>query len=252
MNILIANDDGYAAKGIRVLAKRLAAKHDVTVVAPSGERSGASHTVSFFGGITYERVDCGDGIDTFAVDGTPADCVIFGVRHLFKDKKIDLVLSGINNVLNVGSDIIYSGTFGAAQEGTFQQIPSIAVSLRERRSGDYDFAADFVAENLERLAAFADGNITVNVNIPCFRREDNKGVVVAPVTFRPYVEEYFMQNNDGREVYCINGHPILQTENQQKGDCYWCEHDYITITPVRLIANDMELIERMQQTEFTL
>lgn len=253
MNILIANDDGYKAKGINVLAQRLAREHNVTIVAPDGERSGASHTLSFFGGITYERIGNVNGVETYSVHGTPADCVIFGLKYILKDTKVDVVLSGINNVLNVGSDIIYSGTFGAAQEGTFQQIPSIAVSLREHGSGEYGFAADFIAENLETLMSFADGNVTVNVNIPRFMREDNKGVRVAPVTYRPYVEEYYKQADSlGNDVFYINGHPIRQTEENCDGDCYLCEHDYITVTPVRLISNDFGLIERMKKADFVL
>lgn len=117
MKILISNDDGYFAPGIKALAKALAKKHDVRIVAPMSERSGSGHSVSFFSGITYENKGDIDGIPMYAVSGSPGDCVLFGVKYLFKDEKIDAVVSGINTCLNAGSDIIFSGTFGAAQEG---------------------------------------------------------------------------------------------------------------------------------------
>lgn len=186
MKILIANDDGYFAPGIKALAKALSKNHDVRIVAPMSERSGSSHSVSFFSGITYENKGVIDGIPTYAVSGSPGDCVLFGVKYLFKDEKIDAVVSGINTCLNAGSDIIFSGTFGAAQEGTFQRIPSLAVSLRTHGVPDYEFAADFAANNLERLLSFATENVTINLNIPCVKKEDIKGVKIAPVAYQPY------------------------------------------------------------------
>lgn len=253
MNILITNDDGYFAPGIRALAKRLAESHNVVVVAPKDERSGYSHMVNFFGGITYEKIDMPDGIETYAVDGAPADCVIFAVKHLFADKKFDIVLSGINSVLNIGSDIIYSGTFGAAQEGTFHRIPSIAVSLRTRGTQEYEFAADFIARNLERLAGYAVENVTISVNIPCVRKEDITGVRVAPITYRPYDEKYFsVKNDDGKEVYFVDGHACKNYAYDENGDCALCAKGYITITPMQLLGTDHRSLEAMGEAEFAL
>lgn len=128
----------------------------------------------FFSGITYEYKGVVDGIPTYAVSGSPGDCVLFGVKYLFKDEKIDAVVSGINTCLNAGSDIIFSGTFGAAQEGTFQRIPSLAVSLRTHGVEDYEFAAEFAATNLEKLLSFASENVTINLNIPCVKKRTSK------------------------------------------------------------------------------
>ncbi len=271
MNILLTNDDGYYAAGIRELARRLSGKHNVIICAPESERSGSGHMVNFFGGISFKKVDMPDGIETYAVDGTPSDCVIFAVRHLFCDIKFDAVISGINNVLNIGSDIIYSGTVGAAQEGTFQRIPSVAVSLRAKGREDYGYAAEFIEKNLEKLIAMATENITVNVNIPSCDRSEIKGVRVAPIVFRPYDENYIRITKDDeeefllrvkalkpqadfdkikdRDFYVVQGKPLPDALKATDGDCYLVKNGYIVLTPIELIANNLAALESMKARE---
>ncbi len=252
MNILLTNDDGYKASGIWALANRLKDEHNVVMVAPECEMSGASHHVNFYTGLTYKSHGFIDGVETYSVNGSPADCVIFSVRHLLKGRRIDCVISGINSVLNVGTDLIYSGTVGAAQEGTFQGIPSIAVSLRTRRTDDYTFSADWVAQNLDMLVKFAVNQNTVNVNVPCTRREDVKGVRIAPVMYRPYEERYVNREGFSSDVYFVDGRPIKHTEAQSHGDCYLVENGYLVITPIPLVPNDFEAIEQMKKADFKL
>lgn len=251
MRILISNDDGYFAPGIIALANRLKEEHDVVVIAPMGERSGTSHSVSFFSGITYEDKGEIDGVKTYAVSGSPADCVIFGVKHLFRGEKFDAVISGINTCLNAGSDIIYSGTFGAAQEGTFHRIPSLAVSLRTRGVDDYAFTADFIARNLEKLLSYAKENVTINVNVPCVNKEDIKGVKVAPVAFQPYDEKYYsIPDEKGNVVYYVDGHAIKHTDAASGGDCYQLNQGYITVTPVQMLSTDFCTLNALEKEEF--
>lgn len=253
MNILLTNDDGYFAPGIRTLAKRLSSEHNVVVVAPKEERSGYAHMVNFFSGISYAKVDMEDGIETYAVNGSPADCVIFAVKYLYSSVKFDAVLSGINSVRNVGSDIMYSGTFGAAQEGTFHKIPSIAVSLRTRRVDDYADSAEFVALNLSELLKYAGENVTINVNIPFVKKEDIKGVRVAPVAYRPYNENYVCKKDaNGVDFYYVDGRPNPDHEYDPLGDCYLSDNGYITITPVQMISTDTETLAAMRGAEFKL
>ncbi len=253
MNILITNDDGYRASGIKILAKRLAKEHNVVVVAPMNEKSGASHSVSFFTGISYENLGLVDGIKTYAVDGTPADCVMFAVNHLFRDTKFDVVVSGINTTMNAGSDIIFSGTFGAAREATFLRIAGIAVSVHARGTDEYEFTADFIANNLDMLKGFARQDVTLNVNVPCTRREDIKGIKIAPVAFQPYEESYVLKKDAcGKEIYCVDGHPIKHTEEMSDGDCYLLDQGYITISPVQMICTHEETLNDMREAEFVL
>ncbi len=251
MRLLLSNDDGYDAKGLRELAKRLALRHEVVICAPSRERSGHGHMVTFFGYISYQRQFLDDGIETYSVEGTPADCVIFAVRHLFKDRRFDAVISGVNNVLNIGSDIIYSGTVGVAQEGTFQQIPSIAVSMRAKDE-DFSFAAEFVDKNLEKLVSFAKDFVTISVNIPSPKREDIKGVKAAPVVFRPYDEHYEVTNCDGSDFYAVKGKPFPVCYDDPEGDCALIKQGYVTITPIKLIPNDRRTLEEIRREEDSL
>lgn len=253
MNILLSNDDGYNAIGIKTLANRLKKEHNVVVIAPMGERSGTSHAVNFFSGIFYEDKGFIDGVRTYAVSGTPADCVLFGLKYLCKDMKIDAVVSGINTCLNAGSDIIFSGTFGAAQEGTFQKLPSLAVSLRTKGVEDYDFASDFTAKNLVELLSYANENITINLNIPCVKKEDIKGVRIAPIAYQPYNESYVKKtDSNGVDMFFVDGHPIKHTDEQSGGDCFLLSQGYITITPVRLISNDEDAIKALQNARIEL
>jgi len=162
MRILISNDDGYLAPGIRVLAEHLAAVADVKVVAPDRNRSGASNALTLTQPLRvhYHR----DGV--VSVEGTPADCVLLSVNGLFEDEH-DMVVSGINNGPNMGDDVLYSGTVAAAVEGRHLGLPALAVSMAAHRPKHYETAARVAAElvrNMENRPLPAD--TILNVNVP--------------------------------------------------------------------------------------
>ena len=129
MNILITNDDGIRADGIIELAKELAKTHNIYVVAPDTQRSATGHAITIHNPIMVNKEYIDDNISAYSISGTPADCVKIGVEALFKEVNIDMVLSGINNGPNLGTDVIYSGTVSAAIEGFVQNKPSIALSF---------------------------------------------------------------------------------------------------------------------------
>ena len=140
MHVLIANDDGIFAPGIRALAKAAAAAgHRVTVFAPDEKRSAAGHSFSITKPLHAKPVDY-DGIRAFSVDGTPADCARLGL-YLLKDDPVDFVLAGINKGANRGAAILYSGTVGAAMEASLCGVPGLAVSLCSHLDRDYEEAA---------------------------------------------------------------------------------------------------------------
>jgi 5'-nucleotidase len=160
--LLVTNDDGVHAPGIRALAEALARVGRVAVVAPDREASACSHSLSLRHPLRVEEIEPG----VHAVDGTPADCVNLALVRLLPERPA-LVVSGINRGANLGDDIFYSGTVGAAREATFFGLPSIAVSLAERTPGDYAPAAGFAA----RLAALVlerglPERTLLNVNVP--------------------------------------------------------------------------------------
>ncbi len=140
MHVLIANDDGIFAPGIRALAKAAAAAgHRVTVFAPDEQRSAAGHSFSITKPLHARPVEY-DGIRAFSVDGTPADCARLGL-YLLKDDPVDFVLAGINKGANRGAAILYSGTVGAAMEASLCGVPGLAVSLCSHLDRDYEEAA---------------------------------------------------------------------------------------------------------------
>jgi 5'-nucleotidase len=162
MKIILTNDDGIDAEGIKALATELRKKHDVWVIAPDRERSGASHSVNLRDpGRIMERAD-----REYSCSGSPADCVMLAYLG-FLDFRPDIVVSGINRGPNLGTDILYSGTCAAARQAALYAIPGIAVSCASRHGPFlYAAAADFVARNLEALAGHCSENAFINVNAP--------------------------------------------------------------------------------------
>lgn len=151
MRLLLTNDDGVHARGIRALAGRLAPRAQVLVVAPESPNSATSHCITLHKPLRLTPVEhfgaeCGaaDVIPAYACSGTPSDCVMLGALHLWRDNPPDLVLSGINDGANVAQDLTYSGTVGGALEGAVCGIPSLAVSLGGTQYSTFDRAAELV------------------------------------------------------------------------------------------------------------
>src|SRR5688500_16319922 len=164
MHVLVSNDDGVEAPGIRALASCLAEVARVTVVAPDRDRSGASNSLTLDRPLRYTMLDNG----YYRVAGTPTDCVHLALAGLLEDEP-DLVVSGINNSSNLGDDVIYSGTVAAAMEGRFLGLPAIAVSLasRDHRAEHYDSAARAALLIMQRLAIDPlPADTILNVNVP--------------------------------------------------------------------------------------
>lgn len=162
MRILITNDDGISAEGLRVLSAELGRDHDIVVVAPDQERSGVSHAMSLKTPGRLRR----QGEGEWSCSGTPADCVILSGLGAIPTG-FDLVVSGINRGPNLGTDIVYSGTCGAARQAVLLGIPGIAVSCATYRDPFlYIAAADFVRRNLVSLLAARDPDCFININAP--------------------------------------------------------------------------------------
>ena len=174
MNILITNDDGVGARGIKTLAEKMLEKHNVIVVAPREQKSASSHSISINIPIKI-REEKIEGLDckAYSIVGTPADCTQAGISLLAKD--IDLVISGINRGFNSGIDILYSGTVSAAIEGAIYDVPSIAISMDvdwNRDDEDYSKAANWVSKvvNLAEKK-YLKKNVVLNVNVPNINEE---------------------------------------------------------------------------------
>ncbi len=177
-HILITNDDGISADGIRKLAETARRFGDVTVVAPDVQRSAASHHCIFSRPLILKKYDFGlDGINAFTLDGTPADCVRVGIFAAM-DSKPDAVLSGINHGYNISSDIQYSGTVGAALEAAFLGVRAIAVSYGNYQFEATDIVDRYLPELLEEyLEKPLPANQVWNINIPDCPADECMGII---------------------------------------------------------------------------
>ena len=172
MHILMSNDDGILAPGLRDLADYLASYHRVTVVAPTTEQSGKSHALTTEIPLTLDHYsDSESNPNLYALKGTPTDCVKFGLSHLLPNDRPDLVISGINDGFNLGSDVLYSGTVSAAMEGCFYQIPSLALSVQsyteERGREMHAFIKDIIDTIFIKHAFKGLLNVNFPKNSPC-------------------------------------------------------------------------------------
>lgn len=243
MKILLVNDDGLYAKGILTLAERLSAEHSVTVIAPDSERSGSGRSLTFHNALNYMQMAVSENFESYILSGTPSDCTKFGIDTIMRGDKPDVVISGINNTCNIGTDIAYSGTVNAALEACMHGVYGIAVSY-DCRDNDYTYVADFVAENLEFLTGLlpTDKNTIFNINFPSVPPE-LKGVRFSTTGDRKYSDEYQYVEGSG---YFITGYPLADENNDGNTDVVLNAQGYATISPVRLNFNDTALFEAVK------
>ena len=244
MNILITNDDGIRADGIIELAKELAKTHNIYVVAPDTQRSATGHAITIHNPIMVNKEYIDDNISAYSISGTPADCVKIGIEALLKDINIDMVLSGINNGPNLGTDVIYSGTVSAAIEGFVQNKPSIAFSLNEFNVSKEVYsqvskhASKIVNDIKDKLNILND--CILNVNIP---NGEVKGTKITRLGERKYenvLEERVSPH--GKRYFWIGG-KVKELEQENDSDIIVIEEGYITITPVNIDMTNNKKIE---------
>ncbi len=242
MRILVSNDDGVDAPGIRVLAEALAQLGTVVTAAPATEQSAKSHAITLHAPL---RVDP-RGPGRFAVSGTPADAVYLGVHHIF-DERPDLVVSGINRGPNLSDDVWYSGTVAAAREAAMCGVPALAVSLERRDVPDsarhWESAAALAVQVARRMLeavavdpALAKGEerLLINLNVPDRPLAELGTIKVCPLADRHYVPAVH-ENEDprGRRYFWIGG--VSQGfASQPHTDGWWFHQGHPTLTALRM------------------
>ncbi len=244
VKILLANDDGINAGGIRALIKELSTMGDLYVVAPDRERSGTGHSITVFEPIITQKIEI-DGVKAaWIVRGTPVDCVKLAVGKLLPEK-MDLVVSGINHGPNLGTDVLYSGTVSAAAEGVIMGVPSIAVSLNSYQDNmDFNFSARFTRNFIKTVMRHGiDQRTVVNINIPPLPPKEIKGIRITRLGVRNY-DNLFEERQDphGNTYYWLGG-GVRKEEQEQDSDVLAVEENYISITPIHLDLTDYVLIE---------
>jgi len=244
MRILLTNDDGVYAPGLAAMERALRRLGEVFVVAPLREQSGVAHSITFLTPLQARKVYVNDKHWAWTIDGSPADCVKLAVSTILPERP-DLVVSGINGGLNAGINVLYSGTVGAAVEGAFYGISSIAVSLQYDEKEPFQQAADLAVGVIGKILEQnnAAGRL-YNLNIPLKAlQNDAPEVKVVPMDVSQYWETFECRTDPmGRNYYWLSTRPDpRQPKNEkpeQMTDLTALSQGYITVTPLNYDVTD--------------
>jgi 5'-nucleotidase len=252
VRILLTNDDGIYAPGLRAMEQELAKLGEVCVVAPAVEQSGVGHSITFLRPLVAREVFDGDRRRGWAVEGSPADCVKLGVFE-FCSQRPNLVVSGINGGLNAGINVLYSGTVAAAIEGAFFDITSIAVSLEFNEHADFGRAAQIACEVIEQVLAQKGPRPQLfNLNIPTAALAGQYTVRTVPMGVNRYGEDFEKRVDPrGRSYYWMLGTmPELPAEPET--DLTALAKGLVTITPLCFDLTDRAAMQAMKGWNFPL
>jgi 5'-nucleotidase len=252
--ILVTNDDGFESLGLKALVEALRPLGQVTVVAPTTEKSACGHSLTLTRPLRFVQIED----DFFKLDdGTPSDCIYLSKYALFnEDKMPDLVVSGINNGSNMGEDITYSGTASAAMEAVLQGIPAIAISqvysagpasIEKYGYGlAQKYAHDIAKKILEGGFPLAERRF-LNINIPPIKEEDCKGIKITHAGYKMYGNDAHLHRNPrGEEYYWIGTHVLeWQPSDKKSCDLSAIEENYVSITPIKLDMSSYEDISTL-------
>lgn len=247
MDILLTNDDGIHAIGIKSLYRELKnSGNQVLVVAPLTEQSAVGHSLTIFSPVRVKEISEND-FTGLALSGTPVDCIKWAMNSHLK-KRPDLVVSGINSGANVGIDVLYSGTVSAATEGALAGIPSLAVSVDDFSPGHLQQHSAWTAAFIKRFkwSSLPYQNV-LNLNFPACRFEVIKGIRVCEQTNVVYKDHYnCRQDPRGRPYYWLGGEIPMDQVNPAS-DRALLSQGYITLTPLRFQLTNFDLMNELQE-----
>lgn len=246
--ILITNDDGITAPGIKSLVEAAKPLGKVVVVAPDKPQSGMGHAITIGTPLRMNKVEMFDGVEAWQTSGTPVDCVKLAVDKILH-RKPDLCLSGINHGANHSINVIYSGTMSAAMEASIESIPSIGFSLL-----DYRFEADFTAARHYAnkivkaiLNQKLDKHLLLNVNIPPIPLNEIKGVKVCKQAYAKYVEDFDERKDpQGKKYYWLTGE-FVNFDKSRDTDVWALQNNYISVVPVQFDLTNYTLKAQLEK-----
>lgn len=248
--ILITNDDGITAPGIKNLVEAVKGLGKVVVVAPDKPQSGMGHAITIGQPLRMHKVDIFEGVEAWQTSGTPVDCVKLAVDKVLR-RKPDICLSGINHGANHSINVIYSGTMSAAMEAAIESIPSIGFSLM-----DYNIEADFTAARFyvhkivsAILGKKLDKHLLLNVNIPAAPLELIKGVKLCTQAYAKY-EEDFDERKDpqGKKYYWLTG-KFVNFDKSKDTDVWALDHNYVSVVPVQFDLTNYALKKQLEKSK---
>lgn len=249
MNIMLVNDDGIFAEGIRALALGLKEKYSVSIVAPEHEHSGCSHHFTMAVPLRTRKVKLPllENIDSYAISGTPVDCTKIGVGTLVP--QTDIVISGINLGANLGTDTLYSGTVAAAMEAFFLDKPALAISIDSYSPKHLETAVTAAKYGIEILKKQASP-ILLNMNVPDILFNEVKGFKFAALSRQDYGNSYEERIDPrNQKYYWTPFERISDMEKNFEKDEYWLKKGYITITPLMTDLTDKPLLNTLSSCD---
>jgi len=231
--ILVSNDDGITSHGIRTLVEIMKEIGEVIVVAPDGPQSGMGHAITIGNTLRLEETDIFEGVSAYECSGTPADCVKMAKNFVLKDRKPDLVVSGINHGSNTAISVLYSGTMSAAIEAAIEGMPSIGFSLCDYSSdADFSHTKEYVKKiALQALEKGMAKGVALNVNFPPKRNESIKGVKVCRQANAKWQEEFDKRYDPhGRRYFWLTGN-FVNRDKGEDNDEWAIANNYISLVP---------------------
>jgi 5'/3'-nucleotidase len=247
--ILITNDDGVTAPGLRNLVVAVKDLGKIVVVAPDKPQSGMGHAITIGVPLRLNRVeDILEGVESWQTSGTPVDCVKLAVDKILH-RKPDICLSGINHGANHSINVIYSGTMSAAMEASIESIPSVGFSLL-----DYRFEADFTASRFyvnkivkSLLHTKMDKHLLLNINIPAVPLEAMNGVKVCKQAYAKYDEDFDERvDPHGKKYYWLTGE-FKNFDTGKDTDVWALEHNYVSVVPVHFDLTNYQLKKELEK-----
>ncbi len=249
--ILVVNDDGITAPGIKVLLEVMQEIGKVVVVAPDSPQSGMGHAITIGKPLRLDKIDLYEDVEVYKCSGTPVDCVKLAVNQIFKGKKPDLCVSGINHGLNYSINVLYSGTMSAAVEGAIEDIPSVGFSL-----DDFSYHADFshckpyvksIAQQV--LLHGLPKSTLLNVNFPHIR-EEIKGIKICRQANAKWFEEFDQRLDPyNREYFWMTGKFQLNDRGEDT-DAYALQQGYVSVVPTQFDMTAHHAIPELNSWSF--
>ncbi len=246
--ILVVNDDGITAPGIQALISFIENFGEVIVVAPDKAQSGMGHAITMNTPLRLNKFSAFKGIEAYSCSGTPVDCVKFGTKVIAKNRKIDLVVSGINHGLNSSINVIYSGTMAAALEGSIEGSHSVGFSI-DNHSLEADFSAcETIVKTIVQflLEIPRDKKVCLNVNIPNIPSEEIKGNRVCRQA-KAYWDERLEERKDpfGASYYWLTGDFVYLDEGEDT-DIWALRNNYVSVVPTQFDMTDYQTITTLK------
>jgi len=244
MKILLTNDDGYDSKNIQNLYKKLSENNEVWIIAPKHNCSGMSAAISYLKEIDIEKIS----ERIYAVDGTPADCTYFGLLSIV-DFEFDIVISGINHGANIGNDVLYSGTVGAAVGGRNLRYPPIAISVASYDAKDIDFISNKSVEIINTIIKNHDeyDGMVININFPDINESEYKGIKGTAISKRGVPAKPIPIENNGklRFRYNYSGEPL---DEDFQTDAQAIKEGYVSVSVLDYSLNSKIFIDNLSKT----